>query len=73
VSRPVGYELAELYSYLYKVDRSDVALAPRERAAATVLPDRWVEEGCVPDRPYLVTDHAALVRSCGALLAAVHR
>jgi hypothetical protein len=73
VSRPVGYELTELYSYLYKVDRSNVVLAPRERTAAMVLSDRWVKEGCVPDSPYLVTEGAALVRSYAALLAEVHR
>ena len=33
--------------------------SPRvEQAAATVLPDRWVEEGCVPDSPYPVTEGA---------------
>jgi hypothetical protein len=37
------------------------------------LSDRWVAEGCRPDSPLLALEHAALVRSYAALLAAVHR
>jgi hypothetical protein len=36
------------------------------------LSDRWVEQGCHPDSPLLPLEHAALVRSYSALLAAVH-
>ena len=37
------------------------------------LSDQWVEQGCQPDSPLLPLEHAALVRSYSALLAAVHR
>jgi hypothetical protein len=36
------------------------------------LSDQWVAEGCQPDSPLLAREHAALVRSYAALLAAVH-
>jgi hypothetical protein len=65
--------LAQLYAHLYRVDPSQVQLAARERAAAMVLSDRWVAEGCSSDSPLLVGEGAGLVRSWAALLAAVHR
>jgi hypothetical protein len=37
------------------------------------LSDQWVREGCQPDSRLLPLEHAALVRSYAALLAAVHR
>ena len=43
-----------------------------ERARAMDLSDQWVREGCQPDSPLLPPEHAALVRSYAALLAAVH-
>jgi hypothetical protein len=36
------------------------------------LSDQWVAGGCEPDSPLLPEEHAALVRSYVALLAAVH-
>ena len=43
------------------------------RARAMDLSDQWVREGCQPDSRLLPLEHAALVRSYAALLAAVHR
>jgi len=43
------------------------------RTEAMDLSDRWVAEGCRADSPLLAREHAALVRSYAALLAAVHR
>ena len=42
------------------------------RTEAMDLSDQWVAEGCRPDSPLLAREHAALVRSYAALLAAVH-
>jgi len=36
------------------------------------ISDQWVAEGCQADSPLLPLEHAALVRSYAALLAAVH-
>jgi hypothetical protein len=36
------------------------------------LSDQWVREGCQPGSRLLPQEHAALVRSYAALLAAVH-
>ena len=65
--------LADLYVNVFKAQREDVGTAARERAAAMVLSDRWVAEGCPPDSPLLLAEAAALVRSYAGLLAAVHR
>jgi hypothetical protein len=65
--------LADLYVYVYQADRAQVMAAAEGRAAAMVLSDRWVEEGCPPDSPYLEAEAASLVRSYASLLAAVHR
>jgi hypothetical protein len=43
------------------------------RARAMDLSDQWVREGRQPDSRLLPLEHAALVRSYAALLAAVHR
>jgi hypothetical protein len=71
-----GEELVEsvtrLYSYLYGEPEAAVRPAAVERARAMGLSDRWVREGCQPDSPLLPLEHAALVRSYAALLAAVH-
>jgi hypothetical protein len=74
--RGVGDELVEavtrLYSYLYGEPEAEVRPAATHRARAMDLSDQWVEEGCRPDSPLLALEHAALVRSYAALLAAVH-
>jgi hypothetical protein len=36
------------------------------------LSDEWVAQGCPAHSPLLAREHAALVRSYAALLAAVH-
>ena len=65
--------VARLYAFLYQVPEGEVRPAAAHRAAAMDLSDQWVAEGCHPDSPLLPLEHAALVRSYAALLAAVHR
>jgi hypothetical protein len=64
--------LTNLYCYVY--DEPEAALRPAavERARAMDLSDQWVREGRQPDSGLLPLEHAALVRSYAALLAAVH-
>jgi hypothetical protein len=64
--------LTRLYSYLYGEPEAEVRPAAVHRARAMDLSDQWVAEGCLPDSPLLPLEHAALVRSYAALLAAVH-
>ena len=61
------------YAFLYQAPPSAVRPAAAHRVQAMDLSDRWVAEGCRPDSPLLALEHAALVRSYAALLAAVHR
>ncbi len=74
--RGAGDELVEsltrLYSYLYGEPEEKVRPAAVHRARAIDLSDQWITEGCRPDSPLLPLEHAALVRSYAALLAAVH-
>ena len=74
--RGAGDELVEsvtrLYGYLYREPEQEVRAAAVHRARAMDLSDQWVAEGCDPDSPLLPLEHAALVRSYAALLAAVH-
>ena len=65
--------VAELYAFLYQVPNSAVRPAAAHRAHGMDLSDQWVAEGCRPDSPLLALEHAALVRSYAALLAAVHQ
>jgi hypothetical protein len=65
--------LTRLYSYLYGDSEDALRPAAAHRARAMGLSDRWVREGCLPDSRLLPLEHAALVRSYAALLAAVHR
>ena len=71
-----GEELIEsvtrLYCYLYGEPAATIRPAAVERARAMDLSDQWVREGCQRDSPLLPPEHAALVRSYAALLAAVH-
>jgi hypothetical protein len=64
--------LVALYTFLYGEPEAAVRPAAVYRTEAMDLSDQWVSEGCPPDSPLLVREHAALVRSYAALLAAVH-
>ena len=64
--------LTRLYSYLYGDPEDTLRPAATERAQAMDLSDQWIREGCQPDSRLLPLEHAALVRSYAALLAAVH-
>ena len=64
--------VTRLYRYLYEEPAAAVRPAAVHRAAAMELSDQWIKEGCQPDSPLLPLEHAALVRSYSALLAAVH-
>ena len=64
--------LVRLYAFLYREPEAAVRPAAVYRTEAMDLSDQWVAEGCRPDSPLLAREHAALVRSYAALLAAVH-
>jgi hypothetical protein len=64
--------LTRLYSYVYSEPEAALRPAARERARAMDLSDQWIREGRRPDSALLPLEHAALVRSYAALLAAVH-
>jgi hypothetical protein len=65
--------LVRLYCYLYGEPEAALRPAAVHRARAMDLSDQWVREGCQPDSRLLPLEHAALVRSHAAMLAAVHR
>jgi hypothetical protein len=65
--------LASLYHYVYGEPEEALRPAAVERARAMDLSDQWVREGRRADSKLLPLEHAALVRSYAALLAAVHR
>ena len=75
-ARPDDDELVEsvtrLYGYLYGEPEDAVRTAAAHRVRAMDLCDQWIAEGCQMDSPLLPQEHAALVRSYAALLAAVH-
>jgi hypothetical protein len=64
--------LTRLYCYLYGAPEAVLQPAAVHRARAMDLSDQWVRQGCQPDSRLLPLEHAALVRSYAALLAAVH-
>ena len=64
--------LVRLYTFLYGEPEAAVRPAAVYRTEAMDLSDQWVSQGCQPDSPLLAREHAALVRSYAALLAAVH-
>ena len=64
--------LARLYHYVYGEPEAALRPAALERARAMDLSDQWVREGRQQDSKLLPLEHAALVRSYAALLAAVH-
>jgi hypothetical protein len=65
--------LTRLYCYLYGEPEAALRPAAMHRARAMDLSDQWVRDGRQPDSRLLPLEHAALVRSYAALLAAVHR
>ena len=64
--------LTRLYCFLYGEPEAALRPAAVHRARAMGLSDQWVREGCQPDSRLLPLEHAALVRSYAAMLAAVH-
>jgi hypothetical protein len=64
--------VTRLYAFVYHEPEAAVRPAAAQRALAMGLSDQWVAEGCRPGSPLLAQEHAALVRSYAALLAAVH-
>ena len=69
---PLVEAVTRLYAFLYGEPEAAVRAAAAQRVLAMDLSDRWVTEGCLPGSPLLAQEHAALVRSYAALLAAVH-
>jgi hypothetical protein len=73
---PLSSELVEaltrLYAFLYREPEPEVRPAAIYRAQAMEISDQWNTEGGYADSPLLPLEHAALVRSYAALLAAVH-
>jgi len=69
---PLVEAVTRLYAFLYGEPEAAVRPAAAQRALAMDLSDQWVAEGCLPGSPLLAQEHAALVRSYAALLAAVH-
>ena len=65
--------VARLYSCVYGEPEAALRPAALERARAMDLSDQWIQDGRRPDSELLPLEHAALVRSYAALLAAVHR
>jgi hypothetical protein len=72
-ARALVLALRDLYAYCYSAAPADVHLAAALRAEAMDYSDRWVAAGSDPENPLLEQEHALLVRSYAALLAAVHR
>jgi hypothetical protein len=64
--------LTRLYAFLYGEPEPEVRPAAIYRAQAMEISDQWNTEGRHADSPLLPLEHAALVRSYAALLAAVH-
>jgi hypothetical protein len=63
--------LAALYSHVYGVPAETVRTAAEGRAAAMVISDQWVADGCDPDSPVLSQERKELVRGYAELRAAV--
>jgi hypothetical protein len=64
--------LTRLYAFLYREPEPEVRPAAIHRARAMDISDQWNAEGAHADSPLLSLEHASLVRSYAALLAAVH-
>jgi hypothetical protein len=69
---PLVEAITRLYAFLYGEPEAAVRPAAVQRVLAMDLSDQWVTGGCLPRSPLLAQEHAALVRSYAALLAAVH-
>jgi len=65
--------LAALYAYVYDAPEATVRRAAEQRALAMQHSDQWVRDGCQADGPAIAQISAALIRSYGALLSAVHQ
>lgn len=70
---PLVDALADLYAFVYRVEREEVRAAAALRAQAMDVSDQWVAAGCSLDSPLIAAERALLVRSYASLLAAVHR
>jgi hypothetical protein len=64
--------LTRLYCYLYREPETALRPAAVHRARAMDLSDEWIRQGRQPESGLLPLEHAALVRSYAAMLAAVH-
>lgn len=64
--------LTRLYCYLYREPETALRPAAVHRARAMDLSDEWIRQGRQPESRLLPLEHAALIRSYAALLAAVH-
>jgi len=64
--------LTRLYCYLYREPEAVVRPAAVHRARAMDLSDEWIRQGRQPESRLLPLEHAALIRSYAAMLAAVH-
>jgi hypothetical protein len=69
---PLTDALTTLYAHVYGAPAEAMRPAAALRAEAMVVSDRWVDEGCDLGSPLLVDELTGLVRSYGALHAAVH-
>lgn len=65
--------LTALYAHVYREAPDRVRPAAAARAEAMRISDAWVESGQDPLSPAIELERAALVRSYGLLLGAVHR
>jgi len=68
---PLVDALTALYAYVYDAPADEVRPAAALRAEAMEHSDRWVADGCDLGSPLLVDELVCLVRSYGALRAAV--
>jgi hypothetical protein len=64
--------LTRLYCYLYREPETALRPAAVHRARAMDLSDEWIRQGRQPESRLLPLEHAALIRSYAAMLAAVH-
>ena len=64
--------LTRLYCHLYREPETALRPAAVHRARAMDLSDEWIRQGRKPESRLLPLEHAALIRSYAAMLAAVH-
>lgn len=63
--------LADLYAEAYRVERTQVLEAARQRALGMLYSDYWVNQGKPADSPLLAQEEQALYESYRALRAAI--